>query len=232
MRAVYNKKTLSLLLVLLISNFSFTFAQEVKSKELAFNFSFFNFFESSEKEKTDNMPVPVKEAKENLKKEENKIQKIKEVKNTKKKTTLSSCENFDSTTEKLLNLETSSASAKEKIENVEETINNEEAVRDSIFYSVKNLLGLQKKDKVIFREMRKDLNEAKSYYNDLDEKINETNKTLSESNCENMSLESAEKIANNTEDLVQDEDTFRKQFVGSLKEKMKILQDGVKEAKK
>ncbi len=222
MKTVYNKKNkkaLTLFFMILCSGFSFVSAQEIKSRELAFNFSFFNLFESAEKsEKTKDDSEKVKKE-EPQKKQENKVSE-------------NSCESFDYITEKLLSLETSSASAKEKIENVEETINKEESVRDSIFYSVKNLFSLQKKDKVIFREMRKDLNEAKNYYDDLDDKINETGNILSDTNCEEISSEKIININNETEDLVQDEATFRKQFVASLKEKMKILQDGVKEAKK
>jgi hypothetical protein len=143
-----------------------------------------------------------------------------------------SCEHFDATSNNLLILESASADARQKIENVEETIDAEVSVRENIFDSVKGLLGLQKKDKVIFREMKKDIGDAKVYYDDLDLTVASTTNYLNENSCENVKTKEAKKVDEETEDLVQDESTFRKQFAGSLKEKMKILQTGVKEAKK
>jgi len=143
-----------------------------------------------------------------------------------------SCELFDSTSNNILTLETASADARQKIENVEETIDAEVSVRENIFDSVKGLLGLQKKDRVIFREMKKDIGDAKIYYDDLDQSVASTTNYLNENTCENVKVKEAKKVDEETEDLVHDESTFRKQFAGSLKEKMKILQTGVKEAKK
>jgi hypothetical protein len=143
-----------------------------------------------------------------------------------------SCEYYDSTTDNVMILETASADAKQKIDNVEDTIDNETAIRDSIFDSVKSFLGLQKKDKVIFREMRKDISDARGYYDDLDQKIVDTNDFLLQNPCEVVKVESAKKVDDDTVDLVEDESTYRKQFVASLKEKMKILQNGIQEAKR
>lgn len=142
------------------------------------------------------------------------------------------CEHFDNTTQNLLNLEQSSSDTKQKIENVEETIDSESALRDTILSSVKTFFGLQKKDKVIFREMRKDIQDAKLYYLDLDNKLTEIEKYLDENYCDDIKPDLAKAKDEESEDLVEDEGTFRKQFAASLKEKMKILQDGLLDAKK
>jgi hypothetical protein len=189
-------------------------------KELAFNFSIFNLFESSTATDTATDTLLDSQTTEQVSTD------------TVATDTLNSCEHFDSATGNILTLETASADARQKIENVEETINKEESLRDNIFYSVKNFLGLQKQDKVIFREMKKDITGAKGYYDDLDQKIYNTTDYLSENSCEDVKVKDARKVDNDTTDLVQDEVTYRKQFAGSLKEKIRILQNGVKEAKK
>ena len=231
MKTVFNKKFLSLFVIAVFTSFTFVSAQEHKSAELAFNFSFFNLFDSEKATDTES----------DILGEGGIFTKVLGDKETETQTvelavadkvTKNSCEYYDSITDNLLTLETAGANAKEKIENVEETIEKEASVRDSIFYSVKKLVGLQKTDKVIFREMRKDIEDAKTYYSNLDKKVTDTNNFLSENTCEKIKAEEAQKLDSDTSDLVQDEATFRKQFAASLKEKLKILQDGVKEAKK
>ncbi len=143
-----------------------------------------------------------------------------------------SCEYYDTTIGNVLDLEAASADTRQKIENVEETIDSETSLRDSILGSVKDLLGLQKKDKVIFREMKKDIADARSYYDNVDFKLSETEVFLDENFCEDIEVKEAKKIDTETQNMVDDEDTYRKQFVSSLKEKMKILQDATKSAKK
>ncbi len=229
MKTIYSKKILSFVSVFVLFTFSFANAQSIKTSELAFSFSFFNnFFDNSSEKAGEDIFTQVLGNKEIESEIEVKSEDVSVAKDILK----NSCEYYDTTADNLLALETASANAKEKIDNVEETISREESVRDSIFYSVKNLIGLQKTDKVIFREMRKDLDDAKDYYQNLDEKITDTNNFLDSNNCEKVKLPEAKKVDNDTSDLVQDEITFRKQFAASLKEKLKILQDGVKEAKK
>lgn len=142
------------------------------------------------------------------------------------------CEHFDATLVNTLNLELASSDAKQKIEKVEETIEDESFYRDTILGNIKNFLGLQKKDKVIFREMKKEIVDAKNYYSDIDEKVASTSSYLEDNVCENLKLVDAEKLDIDTQNLVDDESTFRKQFVSSLKDKIKILQESVKSAKK
>jgi hypothetical protein len=143
------------------------------------------------------------------------------------------CEHFDSILSNTLDLESASDNAKQKIDNVEETLNSETSLRDSILGSVKGLLGLQKKDKVIFREMRNDISSARSYYDKLDAQMSDNEKFLDENSCEDVKIATTTaKRDEDTQNLVDDEAVYRKQFAASLKEKMKILQDSVKEAKK
>lgn len=142
------------------------------------------------------------------------------------------CEYFDRTAVNVLILEEASSNAKQKIEKVEETINDESLLRENIFGGIKNLLGLQKKDKVIFREMKNDIKTAKDYYSDLDEKISDAQKYLDTTDCEDAKLEDSKKQDDEIQNLVDDEATYRKQFAGSLKEKVRILQQATKNAKK
>jgi hypothetical protein len=221
MKTHYKKISVFFQVTSLFLSTSFANADTVKnSKELAFNIPFFNFFDAQPEEKTQegtdvsdettiasNAKAPSKDARV-------------------------ACEYFDSTSDNVLILENASADAKQKIENVEDTLNEETSLRDTIFGSLKGLAGLQKKDKVIFREMKNEIADAKTYYNDLDKKVETTHNYLSENICEDEDLEKVIKIDEETQDLVQDENTYRKQFAGSLKEKMRILQNSVKDAKK
>lgn len=196
----------------------FTIFASISSVQ-AQSFSIFNFGEDAQEEKSStNTNSDIDDSKENLAIADESAK--------------SSCEHYDATVDSVMILETASADAKTKIENVEDTIDTETPFRDSIFDSVKGLLGLQKKDKVIFREMKKDISNAKVYYEDLDQKVVDTNIFLEENPCEDLKVEKAQKVDTDTADLVIDEMTFRKQFAGSLKEKMKILQDSINKAKK
>lgn len=209
------KKIFSILLFLLATSFaSFAHADtKIKSSDLAISFSsfdFFNFGSAKEEEKAKKTSDSV-ELEEYIK---------------------DSCEHFDNTSENISVLEIVSADAKQKIENVEETIQEEMSLRENIFDSVKGLIGLQRKDRVIFREMRKDIGDAKNYYDELDQQVASTTVFINENTCEDVALAIIKKVDNDTEALVQDEVIFRKQFAATLKEKMRILQAGVKEAKK
>jgi len=143
-----------------------------------------------------------------------------------------SCEYFDDTLINVLNLESASMDAQDKIAKVELTIDDESPLRDTILSSIKDFFGLKNTDKVVLGEMKKDIALANDYYDNVDEKVASTSKFLDESFCENTKVETAGKVANQTQNLVDDEADFRKQFVASLKEKLKIIQDDVKNAKK
>jgi hypothetical protein len=89
-----------------------------------------------------------------------------------------SCEYFDYTLINLFTLEIASQETKQKIEKVEDTIDDETIVRSTILGSLKNLLGLRQTDKVIFREMKKEIADAKAYYENIDQKVVITGKYL------------------------------------------------------
>jgi len=225
MKTHYKNKKISafFLVASLFFSTSFAYADTVKnSRELAFNIPFFNFFDSQ----------PSEESQESTTTSESLDNTIASNSKAESKDARAACEYFDSTSDNVLILENASADAKQKIENVEDTLNEETSLRDTIFGSLKGLAGLQKKDKVIFREMKNEIADAKIYYNDLDKKVETTHNYLSENACEDEELEKVIKVDADTQDLVQDENTYRKQFAGSLKEKMKILQNSVKDAKK
>jgi hypothetical protein len=59
-----------------------------------------------------------------------------------------------------------------------------------------------------------------------------TQDSLSQNDCEEIDLDKAKKTDDDTQNLVDDEAVYRKQFAASLKEKVKILQDAAKSAKK
>jgi hypothetical protein len=143
-----------------------------------------------------------------------------------------SCEYFDYTLINLFTLEIASQETKQKIEKVEDTIDDETIVRSTILGSLKNLLGLRQTDKVIFREMKKEIADAKAYYENIDQKVVITGKYLDDNFCENTKIEKAVKVSVETENMVEDEEVFRKQFASSLKDKMKIIQEEVENAKK
>lgn len=221
MKTISKSKIASLIIATLILSFSFTSVSFAStSTNLAMNFSIFNLLGGEEKSE-----VEVEVKKENVK--QNIV-----VATTSETEVKNSCEYFDSTILNVLTLQDASEEAKQKIEKVEETIDDETSLRDSVLSSMKDLFGLQKKDKVIFREMKKDITSAKAYYSDLDEKILDTEVFLEESICEDTKVELAKDVDENTENLVVDEEIFRKQLAASLKEKMKILQDGLKNVKK
>lgn len=143
-----------------------------------------------------------------------------------------SCEHFDNIVANLLTLESASADTKQKLDNVEDTLNSESALRDSILGSVKDFLGLQKKDKAVFKQMKKDISDARTYYANLDKKTDTTEKFLDENSCDEVVAAKAKKMDDDISLLVSDEASFRKQLVTGLKDEMKILQTGVQEAKK
>jgi hypothetical protein len=150
---------------------------------------------------------------------------------------LNNCEKYDKTFLNIFTLDLASEDAKQRIEKLEDTLEDESFLRDNIFGSVKSLFGLQKKDKVIFREMKKELSDAKEYYKNIDTFVSEAGDFLDKNSCEpatevEKTLNTLDKNYIESEDKVLDEATYRKQFAASLKEKMVVLQKEVKNAKK
>lgn len=152
---------------------------------------------------------------------------------------LNICELHDVVFLNTLVLNNNSAEAQQKIGKIEDTIDEEMLLRENIFSTTndRNLNSLQKKEKLIFKDMKKELEDAKKYYINIDDKSAEIVISLEENECDNEIIdESKEKVLQGnfteTENLIQEENTFRKQFSSSLKDKMLILRKEVKEVKK
>jgi hypothetical protein len=173
-------------MVLTLLSVGFAFADSKSSDKFALNFSLFNFGENREKleEKT------VTDIADNS----DDLAINKEPKN--------SCEHIDNVVTNILNLQDASDDTKQKIEKVEETIEDETTLRDSILGSVKDFLGLQKKDKTVFGEMKKDLDSAKGYYTNLDEKILDKQNFIDENPCENLKLQKAKDADDDTQTIL------------------------------
>lgn len=142
------------------------------------------------------------------------------------------CEYYDDAVVNVLDLESASFDAKAKIERVEEVIDDESVVRSTILSSIKDLFGLKQTDKEVFTQMKKEIATAREYYDEVDVKVDQTTKILDETYCEDLKLSKAMKVASDTQGYVEDEAEFRKQFAASLKEKLKVIQEQVRNAKK
>ena len=82
--------------------------------------------------------------------------------------------------------------------------------------------------------MKKELEDAKKFYKNIDEIVNDVGGFLEVTDCEEVKPK-AEKVLNghysDTEDMIQEENIFRKQFSSSLKDKMSVLQKEAKDIK-
>jgi hypothetical protein len=169
-----------------------------------------------------------------------KEEESKEAKNNDKRGVkdLNTCEVYDATFLNTVDLDVTSTKAVERIEKIEETIDNEAELRAEIFEKDgeknKKLTEFQKKEKIVFREMRKELDAAKKFYKQIDQLVVDTVIVLEETDCENIGKKQ-EKVLQasyvETEGFVTEESVFRKTFLSSLKDKMSILQTSVKDAK-
>jgi hypothetical protein len=147
---------------------------------------------------------------------------------------MNTCEVYDATLLNIINLDTASTKASEKVGKIEETIEQEAQLRDAIFEKSRKLTELQKKEKIIFREMRKELEEAKKYYQNIDTVVASTTDLLEKTDCEEVNKKEEETLQDyyqETDELTTEENIFRKTFTASLKEKISILQTGVKSVK-
>jgi hypothetical protein len=218
-----------------VFSFSYSLAMPVQNgnNSLAFNFSIFNF--GDKEVKTENLSSTTSSTTSSATsetEEDSFLDGLMSDKAKEKPILETSCEYFDKTVLDVLSLEEASGNAQLRIEKVEETLDTEVSLRENIFVNSKDFLTLQKKEKVIFREMRKDISQAKAFYQNVDEKIFETQTFLEDGLCEDSELASVKEVSDNAETLVLEEAMYRKQFAASLKEKLKILQDNLKKAKK
>lgn len=143
-----------------------------------------------------------------------------------------SCDYLDDALSNILSLENSSTETRIKIDKLESTIDGETPFRDSILSSLKDFAVLQKKDKAVIAAMKKNIAEARDYYDDLNLKTDETQNYLDENFCEDVKLDEAVKISSTTKAQVVSEAIFRKQLSAGLKDKVKFLQNSVASAKK
>jgi hypothetical protein len=148
------------------------------------------------------------------------------------------CEVYDKTFLNTIDLDTATTKAFVRIEKIEEILEEESAVREDIFTKsaekTKKLTELQKKEKIVFREMRKELDQAKDFYKNIDETVVDTVELLEGINCEEIDKKQTKSLNSaytETDELVTEEGIFRKSFTSSLKDKMSILQTGVKDVK-
>lgn len=145
----------------------------------------------------------------------------------------SNCEVFDGITVNALDLENSSSEMKLKIDKIEESVDNEAVLRAGILADSKDFILLKSKEKIIFKTMKKQIEEARVYYSEIDSEIGDTEIFINENSCDDDSLERDDVLKTNDDinNLKTEEAIFKKELVASLKEKVKILQDNVKDIK-
>lgn len=148
------------------------------------------------------------------------------------------CEVYDQTFLNTIDLDTAATKAFVRIEKIEDILEEESALREDIFSKSaeksKKLTELQKKEKIVFREMKKELDEAKVFYKNVDTVVVDTVEMLEQINCEEIDKKQTKNLNSaytETDDLVTEEGIFRKSFTSSLKDKMSVLQTGVKDVK-
>ncbi len=154
------------------------------------------------------------------------------------KNDLNVCEVYDRTFLNTVDLDTVTTKAFVRIEKIEEILEAEVAVREDIFTKsaekTKKLTELQKKEKIVFREMKKELDQAKVFYKNIDTTVVDVVELLEQINCEEIDKKQTKNLNGaftKTEETVVEEEIFRKSFTSSLKDKMSILQTGVKDVK-
>lgn len=161
----------------------------------------------------------------------------KEAQSVKKSEKMNICEIHDNTFLNTLLLSSNSADAQARIEKIEDTIEEEMLIRENIFLSAnnKNLSNLQKKEKLVFGEMEKEIDNAKKYYLNVEGRIVAITNDLEENDCEDLNKKQERQLNSNfieTEELLEEEGVFRKEFSSSLRDKMSVLSKKVKEVKK
>lgn len=219
-------------ILITIFTVNFTYAQAGVGNHLSFDIGGVGEAVSGLVKKITNVGSVSKDKEE--KKEEEKIDDEfkKEEKN---KTQMNLCEVYDMTYLNTIDLDMASTKAVERIDRIETTLEEEVLLREEIFEKDKKLTDLQKKERIIFREMKKELDEARKYYSKVDGVVTDITEMLVEFDCEGVNKKE-EKILRDTYDqtdvLLTEENIFRRTFTASLKEKMLILQKGVKEGGK
>ncbi len=144
-----------------------------------------------------------------------------------------SCEVFDDITDKVLDLESSSGEMKLKIDKIEDIINQEYLLREEIFGNTKDLILLKTKEKIIFKTMKKQIDDARNYYTDIDTSLASTSLFIDSNICddEDLPTDEAIKMRGDIDTLKTEETIYKKALVTSLKNKVKTLQDNVKDLK-
>ncbi len=153
---------------------------------------------------------------------------------------LNTCEIYDATYLNTIDLDLASTKATEKIDKIDETIDSEMSLREEIFSNTKNLNNLQKKEKAVFKEMKNQLEGARTFYKNINEKVVDVNLFLENTDCDALAKENKAKkktlkilgdYFDDTNSLINEEQTFRKDFTASLKDNMSVLQKDVKDLK-
>lgn len=142
------------------------------------------------------------------------------------------CEIYDDVLQSTMDLENSSTETKQKIEKFSDSVDQEAIKREAIIDGIKDSTTLKAKEKIIFKEIRKQIDDARDYYSQVDDRVNESYVYLDANDCSSLKKEEVLKRDDDISDLKTEEATYRKQLVGGLKDKMKILQEGVKNIKK
>ena len=193
-------------------------------------------------EQEQNTPDP------SLKKEGKSTQEQERTKVTKKD--LNTCEIYDATYLNTIDLDLASTKAFDKIDKIDETIDTEMSLREEIFFNanIRKLTDLQKREKVVFKEMKDQLQDAREFYKNVNEKVLDVNIFLENNDCDGLVKETKENTRepsprgkkaikqlndffDDTGNLIDEEESFRKDFTTSLKDKMSVLQKDVKDVK-
>lgn len=142
----------------------------------------------------------------------------------------SNCEVFDGITDNVLDLESSSSEMKLKIDKIEDIVDQEFTLRAEIYGNTKDLILLKSKEKIIFKTMKKQIEDAYTYYSSIDSKIVESSFFVDTNICDDESLQRDDVLKVNDDIIIlkTGEAIFRKELVASLKDKVKTLQENVK----
>jgi hypothetical protein len=184
---------------------------------------------------TEKVASTTREIVENIKKQvkENKNLQNSKTKKT-KKVVKNTCDIFLSILDKSEILDEKVNTSLVKIDNLEKQIDLEFKKRESIFENLKNVISLEvsSKDKDARNEMQENLEQAKEFYVDLDDKNKEFIKYIEDNLCDKVKNVDADKKELELDILVNKEKVYKKTLSSILKSIVEELQNDIEKNSK